>query len=86
MVKIIGSLNPFDLIQTCYVYQNGQNIETAQGKMSEIPEIILTLSKKYNINQIDLSGSKSYLEGIAKKTKEKEISKYNVNTLKFNYI
>ena len=57
-----------------------------QGKMLEIPEIILTLSKKYNINQIDLSGSKSYLEGIAKKIQEIEILTYNTNTLKFNYI
>lgn len=57
-----------------------------QGKMLEIPEIILTLSKKYNINQIDLSGSKSYLEGIAKKIQETEILTYNTNTLKFNYI
>jgi len=57
-----------------------------QGKMSEIPNIILTLAKKYNINQIDLSGSKSYLKGIAKKTKEKEMLKYNADTLKFNYI
>ena len=54
--------------------------------MLEIPEIILTLSKKYNINQIDLSGSKSYLEGIAKKIQEIEILTYNTNTLKFNYI
>ena len=57
-----------------------------QGKMLEIPEIILTLSKKYNINQIDLSGSKSYLEGIVKKIQETEILTYNTNTLKFNYI
>jgi len=54
--------------------------------MLEIPEIILTLSKKYNINQIDLSGSKSYLEGIVKKIQETEILTYNTNTLKFNYI
>lgn len=57
-----------------------------QGEMSEIPEIILTLSKKYNVNQVDLSGSKTYLEGIIKKTKEKEISKYNMDTLNFNFI
>lgn len=54
--------------------------------MLEIPEIILTLSKKYNVNQIDLAGSKGYLEGIAKKTKEKEMSKYNVSKLKINFI
>lgn len=57
-----------------------------QGEMSEIPEIILTLSKKYNVNQVDLSGSKAYLEGIVKKTKEKEISRYNMDTLKFNFV
>lgn len=86
MTKIIGILNPFDLIQTCYVYQNGQEIEIMQGKMLEIPEIILTLARKYNVNQIDLSGSKNYLEGIIKKVKEKELSKYNMNTLNFNFV
>lgn len=86
MIKIIGLLNPFDLIQTCYVYQDGKNIEIMQGEMSEIPEIILTLSKKYNVSQVDLSGSKAYLEGIVKKTKEKEIPRYNMDTLKFNFV
>jgi len=54
--------------------------------MLEIPEIILTLARKYNVNQIDLSGSKNYLEGIIKKTKEKELSKYNMNILNFNFV
>ena len=57
-----------------------------QGEMSEIPEIILTLSRKYSVSQVDLSGSKAYLEGIIKKTREKEIPRYNMDTLKFNFV
>ena len=57
-----------------------------QGKMQDVSNIIFTLSKKYDVNQIDLSGSKAYIEGIARKVKEQESQKYNKNILKFNFI
>lgn len=56
-----------------------------QGEMTEIPNIILALSKKYNTNEVDFFGIKNYAEGIAKKTQELEKTRYNKNTLKFNY-
>jgi len=56
-----------------------------QGEMLEIPNIILTLSKMHNVNEIDLFGIKSYAEGIVRKTQEIEKTKYSTNTLKFNY-
>lgn len=85
-MKIIGVLNPFDLIQTFYVYKDGEQIDIMQGKMKDVSEIIFTLSQKHNINQIDLSGPKVYVKGIVKKIKKQEMQKYSKDTLKFNFI
>ena len=86
MKKIIGIIHPFDMYQTFYVYQDGNKIETIQIRMNEIPDTIFDLSNVYNIHQIDLSGSKHFIEGIAKQIQEQEKNKYNKNELIINCI
>lgn len=81
MKKIIGLLKPFDMEQTLYVYEDGNQLETIQMTMDEIPDNILKLCNEYAIEQIDLVGSKGYSKGLIKQIQEKEIAKYNKNTL-----
>lgn len=81
MKKIIGLLKPFDMEQIFYVYEDGNQLETIQMTIDEIPENVLQLCDKYNIEQIDLVGSKGYSKGLIKQIQEKEIAKYNKNTL-----
>lgn len=57
-----------------------------QGKIEDISNIIFALSQEYNVNNVDLSGSKSYVEGIIKKIQNQERVKYNKNTLNFRCI
>ncbi len=81
MKKLIGLLRPFDMTQTFYVYEDGNQLKTVELTIDEIPETVLQLCDKYNIEQIDLVGSKGYSKGLIKQIQEKESIKYNKNTL-----
>ncbi len=81
MKKIIGIIHPFDMYQTFYVYEDGNELELIQIRMNDIPDTILELSKVYDVYQIDLSGSNHYTQNIIKQIKEKEAIKYNENKL-----
>ena len=81
MKKIIGIIHPFDMYQTFYVYEDGNELELTQVRMNDIPDTILELSKVYDVYQIDLSGSNHYTQNIIKQIKEKEATKYNENKL-----
>ena len=81
MKKIVGVIHPFDMYQTFYVYEDGNELELIQVRMNDIPDTILELSKVYDVYQIDLSGSNHYTQNIIKQIKEKEITKYNENKL-----
>ena len=81
MKKIIGIIHPFDMYQTFYVYEDGNELELIQVRMNDIPDTILELSKVYDVYQINLSGSNHYTQNIIKQIKEKEATKYNENKL-----
>lgn len=81
MKKIIGIIHPFDMYQTFYVYEDGNELELIQVRMNDIPDTLLELSKVYDVYQIDLSGSNHYTQNIIKQIKEKEATKYNENKL-----
>lgn len=81
MKKIIGLLKPFDMEQTFYVYEDGDQLATIQMTMDQIPDAILKLCDEYSIEQLDLVGSKGYAKGLKKHIQEKESMKYNKNTL-----
>ena len=81
MKKIIGIIHPFDMYQTFYVYEDGNELELVQVRMNDIPDTILELSKVYDVYQIDLSGSNHYTQNIIKQIKKKEATKYNENKI-----
>ena len=86
MKKIVGILQPFDIYQTFFVYENGNKIDYAKIRISEIPDLVFALSSQYETNQVDLAGSEHYIKGIIKQIKEKEMEKYNQNKLIINCI
>ena len=81
MKKIIGIIHPFDIYQTFYVYQDGNKLEIAQTKVKDIPDTVLELSNVYDVNQIDLSGAKHFINGIIRQIQEKQLTKYKENKL-----
>ena len=81
MKKIIGLIQPFDIYQQFYVYQDGNKIDMIQTKIQDIPDTIFELSQTYDINQIDLSGAEHFTKKIIQQIQAQEIIKYSENKL-----
>ncbi len=86
MKKIVGLLKPFDVMQTFYVYEDGNELEVVQTRISDIPNTVIELSKTYDAQQVDLVGAKHYTEGIMKQIQQKEFTKYEEYKLIINCI
>ena len=81
MKKMVGIIHPFDINQTFYIYEDQNKIETIETQIDQIPEVVLKLSNTYNIYQVDLVGTRHFVEGIIKNIKEKENTQYNENKI-----
>ena len=84
--KIIGLLQPFDLKQNIYVYENGNKIEIIETKVDNFTSEMLQLINKYKIEDIELAGPKKYTKGIGTKVQEAYIKNYSNNNLNIKYI
>lgn len=81
MKKIIGLIQPFDIYQQFYVYQDGNKIDMIQTKIQDIPDTVFELSQTHGINQIDLSGAEHFTKKIIQQIQAQEITKYSENKL-----
>lgn len=84
--KIIALIKPFDMKQSLYVYEDENQIDSYSFAVNDINDVIFIFVDKYDIQYVDLVGPKQYVEGIKKKIKEAESTKYNKNKLKINII
>lgn len=84
--KIIGLLQPFDLKQNIYVYEDGNKIEIIETKVDNFTSEMLQLINKYKIEDIELAGPKKYTKGIGTKVHEEYIKNYSNNNLNIKYI
>ena len=84
--KIIGLLQPFDLKQNIYVYEDGNKIEIIETKVDNFTSEMLQLINKYKIEDIELAGPKKYTKGIGTKVQEEYIRNYSNNNLNIKYI
>ena len=84
--KIIGLLQPFDLKQNIYVYEDGNKIEIIETKIDNFTSEMLQLINKYKIEDIELAGPKKYTKGIGTKVQEEYIKNYSNNNLNIKYI
>lgn len=72
--------------QHLYVYKNGERVDTFGVLFEDLVEAVLTCLEKYELTTIDLSGPKTYLEGIEKNIKEAIVTKYNFPEITFRYV
>ena len=84
-MKIIVDIEPFSLNQKFYVYADGQCIETKEAPLEDFNKTIFNLSDRYNVNQVDLVGPKSYLLGLKNGFEQEQVSNYSKN-IKINII
>ena len=62
MDKVVVFFQPFDILQTIIVYKNGEVVDTKRVEIERIPNVIKGVCTTYNINDVDLKGSRDYLE------------------------
>lgn len=86
MKKIVSVIKPFVINQNVFVYEDGNKIDVISVPLDNIQDILINTATKYEITDIELIGSKKYLNGIVNKIKETEISQYNEHKLNINII
>jgi len=86
MKKIVSVIKPFVVNQNVFVYEDGNKIDVLSVPLNNIQDILVETATKYEVTDIELVGSKKYLNGIVNKVKETEMSQYNEHKLNINII
>lgn len=86
MKKIVSVIKPFIINQNVFVYEDGNKIDVISVPLDNIQDVLINTATKYEITDIELIGSKKYLNGIVNKIKETEMSQYNEHKLNINII
>lgn len=86
MKKIVSVIKPFVVNQNVFVYEDGNKIDVLSVPLNNIQNILVNTATQYEVTDIELIGSKKYLNGIVNKIKETEMSQYNEHKLNINII
>lgn len=86
MRKIIGIVHPFDAQQILYVYEDGNKLTFTKVSLKDMPDLILKLSEQYEVEEVNLSGAKSFNQKLVQEIQQQEILKYNKNKLQIKCI
>ena len=86
MDRLIIRGEPVGPFQHVYAYVNGEKVASIGIGIEDLVEVVFAMLEKYNIDHIDLSGSRFYMEGIETKIKEAGATLYSNNNLIFKYV
>ena len=86
MRKIVSVIKPFIVNQNVFVYEDGNKIDVVSVPLNNIQDILVNTAIQYEVTDIELIGSKKYLNGIVNKIKETEISQYNEHKLNITIV
>ena len=86
MNTLLIRANPVDFKHKLYVFNGNTMLEVKECTLEEFDNMAFALIKKYNIEQVNLGGSKSYAEGLKRKIKETGLMQYNISNLRFQYV
>jgi len=86
MNKLIIRGEPVGPFQYVYAYVDGKKVESIGIQIENLEDVVFALLKNYNINHIDLSGSRLYMEGIEHMLKNAQINDYEKTELIFKYV
>ena len=75
MDRIVVSIHPFKLTQEVLVYKNLECIDREEVPMEELEQKIKEYSIKYDINHVDLSGTRAYTNKL--KENLSDVTKYS---------
>lgn len=86
MNRLLVRGDPVGPFQHIYVFEGDKMTESIGIGIDDLEEVVFEIAKKYNITQIDLSGSRVYMQGIEAKLKEAGITLYDLNSIHFRYV
>lgn len=86
MKKITVIIQPFDMKQQLFVYEDGNQIGTNSCKIDNLPEVILTMTQDYDTQEVGLVGPKHFLKGLKKKIETEEMTRFSQNKLNITII
>ena len=72
--------------QHLYVYKGGERIDSLGVLFDDLAEVAVRCLKKYELTQIDLSGSHFYMEGIEREIKKAAAISYSEAEITFKYV
>lgn len=84
--KIIVWTSPTSLFQKIFVMKEGTMIDKMGVQINDLEETLFSLVDKYEIYQIDFSGTQSFAKGIGDKLNNNQITKYNCTKISINYV
>ena len=86
MKKIVSVIKPFIMNQNIFVYEDGNKVDVLSVPLNDIQDILVETATKYEVTDIELIGSKKYLNGIVNKVRETEMSQYNEHKLNITIV
>lgn len=86
MKKIVSVIRPFTIEQNIFVYEDGNKIDAISVQLNDIQNILVNTANKYEITEVELIGSKKYLNEIVKKVQEEEMTQYKENKINIKII
>lgn len=86
MRKIIGKICPFSMEQPFFVYTGDELVARFSIKQDNFTEELLAAVEKYGAVQVDLTGSKSFNNGLKRQVEQSSKFKYNFSNIIINVI
>jgi len=81
MKKLVVLIQPFDMKQQIFVYEDGNQIDSNTCKIDNLTDIVLDMTDKQSITEVGLVGPKYFLKGLKKNIEKEEMSKFSINKL-----
>ena len=79
--------SPTVRFQKIFIYKEGELVSQLGVTVEDLNEILIELMDKYNIKQLDFSGTHSYARGLVKSFQESNPTlKFDVNNIRINYV
>ena len=86
MDRIIVTLSPVERVHKVFMIKDGKLVDQCGVNVENLPEVVTMAADKYDITDVDLSGTKSYIEKIGTDIKEYNLTNYANKQLNINYV
>jgi len=84
--KIVGMLQPFNVEQMLFVYEDGNKIDMISTTVDDFVNDACALIHQYQIKEFQMAGPRRYTENFGQQIQNRQLTEYNNSTLEIKYI